>query len=369
MTSTTPLLRIDINDSLASLLAFLGDRERTVITRRFDITGNGVETLEAIGRTFTITRERVRQIENSGLSKLRRTIGNTAFRELNDIACAMIADNGGAMLETDLISALIRTVEGATEVDGPVVRLALAADARLDHQKETHLHAAVWYTNGTVTEADARKLVAVAVKELTKLGELQPIAAFCEKILSSTGAGKQLGTGGLAAFLAADSQVKVVEGEVGLMSWRFLNPRNIRDKALIILAEKGEPMHFVELANAIADREFDAKRVTVQAVHNELIRSNQFVLIGRGLYALRDWGYAGGTVANVIEQVLRENAGPMTKKDLVAAVMKRHRVKVGTISLNLQKEAQFVRVGRAVYVLDETRKQPKGRRGAKRKAV
>jgi DNA-directed RNA polymerase delta subunit len=139
------------------------------------------------------------------------------------------------------------------------------------------------------------------------------------------------------------------------MTWRHINPKSIRDKALIVLRKEGKPMHFVDIATAITDYAFDAKKVTVQAVHNELIRYPQFVLVGRGLYALKEWGYQDGTVTDIIESLLKKKS-PMTKQDIMKGVLKQRQVKKGTISLNLQKNPQFVRVGRAVYALDESKK-------------
>lgn len=52
-------------------LAILSDNERTVIFRRFGLDGRDSATLDGIGRELGITRERVRQIENSALGKLR----------------------------------------------------------------------------------------------------------------------------------------------------------------------------------------------------------------------------------------------------------------------------------------------------------
>ena len=124
---------------------------------------------------------------------------------------------------------------------------------------------------------------------------------------------------------------------------------------LIVLKKTGSPLHFVEIANKIAGAGFDKKVVTTQAVHNELIRYDQFVLVGRGLYALKEWGYKKGTVADVIEGLLRKK-NPMTKQEIIQGVLKQRQVKKGTISLNLQKNPQFVRVGRAVYQLEEGRK-------------
>ena len=106
----------------------------------------------------------------------------------------------------------------------------------------------------------------------------------------------------------------------------------------------------MEIANCISEIGFDKKVVTVQAVHNELIRYDQFVLVGRGLYALAKWGYEPGTVSDVIEKLLEKN-GPMSKKQIIKEVLNKRDVKIGTISLNLQKNPSFVRVGRAVYSL------------------
>jgi RNA polymerase primary sigma factor/RNA polymerase nonessential primary-like sigma factor len=52
----------------------LTDREQRVITLRFGLDGEDEQTLEAIGRELDLTRERVRQIENEALGKLRATI-------------------------------------------------------------------------------------------------------------------------------------------------------------------------------------------------------------------------------------------------------------------------------------------------------
>ena len=155
----------------------------------------------------------------------------------------------------------------------------------------------------------------------------------------------------VTSCLAIDERLREISEGWGLTEWRFVRPRSIRDKVEIILKKAGEPLHFMEIANRIREAAFDHKNVTVQAVHNELIRYPQFVLVGRGLYALKEWGYEPGTVADVIEKILQDK-GPLSKKEIIAEVAKQRTVKVGTISLNLQKMPYFKRVGRAVYAFD-----------------
>jgi DNA-directed RNA polymerase sigma subunit (sigma70/sigma32) len=60
-------------------MAMLSDREQRVITSRYGLDGEEEQTLEAIGRELSLTRERVRQIENEALGKLRGMIEERAM--------------------------------------------------------------------------------------------------------------------------------------------------------------------------------------------------------------------------------------------------------------------------------------------------
>ena len=112
-------------------------------------------------------------------------------------------------------------------------------------------------------------------------------------------------------------------------------------------------MHFNDIASAIKQSDFKRKDVTTQAIHNELIKDKRFVLIGRGIYALKEWGYQNGTVADVIANVLREAKQPLHRDEIVKRVLKSRFVKETTILLNLQGKPQFKRVAKATYELSE----------------
>ena len=133
----------------------------------------------------------------------------------------------------------------------------------------------------------------------------------------------------------------------------MVNPKNIRDKIYVILKENGKHMHFNEIAEAIKDSDFKRKDVTTQAIHNELIKDKRFVLIGRGIYALKEWGYEKGTVADIITEVLQEAGEPLHRDEIVKRVLKSRFVKETTILLNLQGKPQFKRVAKATYSLAE----------------
>ncbi|MBI4099222.1 hypothetical protein HY442_01680, partial [Candidatus Parcubacteria bacterium] len=83
----------------------------------------------------------------------------------------------------------------------------------------------------------------------------------------------------------------------------------------------------------------------------ELIKDKRFVLVGRGTYALAEWGYQPGSVREVLLAVLKESGRPMGKEELLAEVLKRRFVKENTVLLNLQHRSFFARTPEGKYAL------------------
>jgi len=298
----------NLKEVIEDMFLVLTEKEKDVIIKRFSLDNKPRQTLDKIGKHYSVTRERIRQIENIALNKLRRTVSNTKLRLIN----------------------------------------------RLAHDF-TNTTESFWLLKD-ISESDVRKVTEAGLSVLKKHGDVmmeeQIISAVQNLSLFKS---KSIANSLIISCLKTDKRARKVEGKWGLMEWRHVNPRSIRDKAEIVLEKAKKPLHFVEIANKISEIGFDKKVVTVQAVHNELIRYEQFVLVGRGLYALAKWGYEPGTVSDVIEKLLGKN-GPMSKKQIVEEVLNQRNVKIGTISLNLQKNPHFIRVGRAVYDLDTTKK-------------
>lgn len=350
-------LSLNLPELLNNLFLVLTDKEVTVIKKRFALFGQGKQTLEKIGKQFKVTRERIRQIESIALSKLKRTVRTSRLDEVNEIAKAILRAHGGVMPEDDLVSLVLKRIQGATAVDGSVLRLSFSIDNEMSSTGRTNTFVPFWRLQSLASD-DVNLIVDSVVKILKKrktcmkqdelISAIQSMNLFKDRVPSP-----EL----IRSCLRLDERLREIDEGWGLTEWRFVRPRSIRDKVEIILKKSGEPLHFMEIANRIREAKFDHKNVTVQAVHNELIRYPQFVLVGRGLYALREWGYEPGTVADVIERILREK-GPLSKKEIIAEVGKQRTVKVGTISLNLQKMPYFKRVGRAVYAFDSAKKSP-----------
>lgn len=154
----------------------------------------------------------------------------------------------------------------------------------------------------------------------------------------------------LASIFEIYKKTKLMNNHVGLMSWRDINPRTLRDKIYFMLRKQNKPVHFAEIANLIVNEKFDKKTANMQAIHNELIRHDEFILIGRGIYALKEWGYEKGTVADIISEILQKHEN-LSEEKIIKEVLKKRQVKPITIILNLKNKPKFTRVGRKQYAL------------------
>ena len=138
----------------------------------------------------------------------------------------------------------------------------------------------------------------------------------------------------------------------GLVSWGTVHPKKINDKIYLVLKKAGKPLHFTEIATLINETKFDEKIAYPATVHNELILDDKYVLVGRGMYALKEWGYKPGTVASVVEDLLKEN-GAMTKEEIIEKVLEKRNVKESTIYLSLMNNDKFVKGKNGRYELVE----------------
>src|SRR6185369_11448141 len=103
-------------------------------------------------------------------------------------------------------------------------------------------------------------------------------------------------------------------GEWGVAESPNIKAKGMRDYAFLVIRKHGSPIHFREVAMQI--EKLFHKKAHVATTHNELIKDPRFVLVGRGLYALSEWGYMSGVVKDVIKNIIDKN-GPLTKKEVI----------------------------------------------------
>jgi DNA-binding phage protein len=331
-----------INDILATIDR---EREREIVSRRFGLFERK-ETLEQIGELLGITRERVRQLEKAVVNRLRSAAEQGSVPRIPEVE-TLFVDNLNRLGSVARVSKLTEQVSQETSKleQAKVAFLASLCPQLVVINEDDNYYYAVGI-RAARDESEIKETVSKITDAIKKAGE--PIAI--EAVAKASGLGNVKQTEALASI---SKHLATLNGRWGLVRWPMVNPKNIRDKIYVILKEHGKHMHFNEIAAAIKDSEFKRKDVTTQAIHNELIKDKRFVLIGRGIYALKEWGYEKGTVSDIISEVLRKEGGPLHRDEIVKRVLKSRYVKETTILLNLQGKPQFKRVAKATYALAE----------------
>ena len=85
---------LNLKEVIDDMFLVLTDKEKDVIIKRFSLNNKPRQTLDKIGKHYSVTRERIRQIENIALNKLRRTVSNTKLRLVNRLAKQFIEEEG-----------------------------------------------------------------------------------------------------------------------------------------------------------------------------------------------------------------------------------------------------------------------------------
>lgn len=339
----------EIKSIIDNLLLLLSEKEKVVIVKRFNLDNTRRHTLEEIGRDFSITRERVRQIEKNALAKMRRNVFNTSLKSLHSFVFGFVREHGGILKEDLLHNRLKNPVQQVDSFDKNSIHLALNIHENLECIGNTiNFHPYVREKN--IPDHFIKHLADNIINNLQSYGDVKDVKKLHEDLKESFG-NIPLDLKGIFSLIAIDKRLTILDGElVGLMEWRHICPRTLRDKIFFILRNENKPLHFTDITKKIIAKNFDNKIVNIQAVHNELIRHPQFILIGRGIYALSDWGYEKGTVADVIGKILKEKS-EMDQEEIINEVLKKRQIKKITIVLALKNSDKFERIGRKRYKL------------------
>lgn len=345
-TATQADTAVNIKNAVNDILGIIEqDREREIVTRRFGLNDRR-ETLEQIGELLGITRERVRQLEKAILIRLKIAADDSkvpAIHEIERLIIRDLSESGRVARVSDLTNRLTDN-KGSSLSRAHVAFIAeLAPNLVVVSENDNYHHAVGIKEYGD--EKTIKANVDTIVKTIKKHGEPLSIEELHGKLSYEN-------PSQVRALASVSKLLAHLKDSWGLTKWPTVNPKNIRDKIYVILAENTKPMHFSEIASAIKDSDFKRKDVTTQAIHNELIKDDRFVLIGRGIYALDNWGFSKGTVADIITDVLKASAEPLHRDEIVKRVLKSRQVKETTILLNLQSKSQFKRVAKATYILD-----------------
>lgn len=348
---TEILTNREILSHFDQVLSSLSEKERNVIERRIGLKGQR-ETLQSIGNSFSpaITRERVRQIEDAGIKKVGRIIKATELASIQEKAREILSLHGDVMTRDKLIGAIIKELSLSQEINSYILEVIVQSDYEILKSKPK-LGTRTYFHTPKITRKQVESVYKDALKVLKKKKDVMEktdlYSTVLENIKSELG---NLNTVFIDSVL--DIFEDIVKGEetlIGLTRWKILNPKTLKDKAIYVMKKEKVPMHFVDISNKISD--YLGEAVKVNTIHNELIRNEEFILIGRGIYALKEWGFKPGTVLDVISDILTKEGGALSTEEIIKRVLKVRDVKKTTIYMNLQNKKIIERVGRNYYQL------------------
>jgi len=340
-----PSIYLKYEDIISKILKNVDNpRTKEIIALRFGLKDGQGHTLEAIGQQYGITRERVRQIEEAAFSYLRKEKAlEKYFKEVDKF----LNREGGLCRETRLLDSL--TGQKHPHPARGALQLVLTLGERYRRLVALEEFYPVW-----INSERALNQASQALKEIIRILRKKQNPLSLEELMASfKERGFNLSKQALFSYLDASKKIDQDKwGYFGLVEWPEIKPRGAKDKAYIVLKQVQQPLHFQEVTKLINQIGLGNTPAQPQTVHNELIKDNRFVLVGRGTYALREWGHQPGTVKEVIAQILKEK-GPLTKEEILAEVLKSRVVKPNTILINLQNRQHFIRDEKGRYHLAE----------------
>lgn len=373
---------LDAVEIINNLFSELSDRERDVVIRRYGLHGQGKETLESIGGIHQLTRERIRQLETSSIKKLQQldNLGDY-LKTLKRVIYQLLEEHGGVMEREYLLNILVvfslngfkQSSENEIihknylnflitkllhdEFEEVVSSSYFRHIYKLKHQTLEHLEELadelienvktlkkIQTTEELINFLAAAKAYDKHRERFTAENALD-ISRVLKSELYEENTEIVNSHKPLYSLLKAIKKLKQNKfGSWGINNWREIQPKTINDKIYLVLKHTGRPMHFGKIAERINEIGFDKKTANPATVHNELILDDKYVLIGRGIYSLKEWGYEDGTVTQVIENILRQADEPKSRDEIIDKVLEKRLVKKATIILALMNRLKFEKV-------------------------
>lgn len=293
----------------------LSPRERDVLLRRYGIDGEE-ETLESIANDYDLSRERLRQIQNKAIEKILPFVQkNREIENLISSAKKYLKPIG--VKREDSFSQLLKENLGLGDKDYKSFRfLAILHPQIIFHFKDTHFHNFYAQDEGTYTALrHSLKKIYFYFLEKNTIHPQEKILNIARREIKRH-IKKDVSIDDLIDFLLILKHLLKNPFDFwGFYNHPHISGKSLRDKIYLILKFTQKPLHFREIEKKLKYfSQLDDKTIhfnwrknySLDSIKNELIRHDEFILVGRGTYALKEWNIIGGTAKDLILKILKE---------------------------------------------------------------
>ncbi|MFA6353902.1 MAG: sigma factor-like helix-turn-helix DNA-binding protein [Candidatus Paceibacterota bacterium] len=328
------------------ITAHLADRTLDVIENRFGLTADGKKrTLEEIGKKYHITRERVRQVEEAAINLIKKSDAYKNEQAIFDELRQIVHNLGSIVAEHEFLPFISKDKSTQNHINF----FLILADVFKRHREDEHFHTR-WSVDETMTDKvhEALRKLYASLKDEDLIPETEMIKKFFDQMKDCAVECRDAEMA--KRWLSISKNIAKNElGEWGKASSPNIRTRGVKDYAFLVMRRHGSPMHFKEVADSIS-KTF-GKKIHYATCHNELIKDSRFVLVGRGMYALAEWGYKAGIAREVIQDLFKKEGGPLSKDEVIKRVMKERYFKKNTILVNLANPKYFKKNKNGFYTL------------------
>lgn len=352
----------DLIETIEGFIGILPEIQKEVIKKRYGLDGENPKTLEFIGQQRGVTRERIRQIELSALEKLKKSLDEL------DILLKQIKEQleilGGIRQEQKFLE------ESTTLLSPNPIELWQNEKTKKQYEQCVNFLLDIspdffysferpnLYSNWYIQEEYLKKALNVYkfVEHELRLSKRPLLLDEYQNLLRKVMREFKIKNEAIAiSYLDLSKKFSFNPfGEFGLIDWEGIKPKNISSKAKLVLQKAQKPLHYQEILESINQSNFDNKKVSINTLHNELIKNKDFILVGRGIYALEEWGYKPGTIKDILVSILKKK--PMTFQEILKELEKQRIAKEITVLVNLQDKNLFKKLPDKRYALVQSKK-------------
>jgi len=349
-------IKVDIESTnLKDILIYCKPKERLVLMKKFWLNWEKWVPLQRIGKEYNLTRERIRQIETQALMRFRRLIvGNQTYMEVLQEAKKILDSHGWFLLEDALVSKLVN--KNMFKFTRQELKLILVSDFDVSFLKRNKYINKSFYLE-PLYEDLLTKMVLVMQDYFSSRKSSQDLYEFvwflkedfAKDFKEITYLKNDLF---YINFFESIREISVFDWKIWLPVFEDVNPKTIKLKILYTMRRINKPVHYQELPAKIVEW-FPQKSVKLNTIHNELVKNNDiFVNLWLWIYGLKERGYEGGQVKEILVRIFEKNGRSMNVKELCKEMLKEKMVSPNTVMLNLQKYKDlFTRVEKGVYEL------------------